>query len=392
LLFQILDNKQECRSVYVDGSIESQLYNNTLTHTWAPTTHFFGPGIEYAQIWCNGKTLNEVCPPEIKDKWAEINKRALAYINSLNHAKIDLNQICFYDLLPEQFLCEFYDLKNQICESVFEHYTRPANYDFMHDLLILLRKMESKNLNVQLENLDFSNIKVRQSMSKIKDTQNKIIYDPWVTSTGRLTTQTSSFPILTLNKDLRPALEPNNDLFIELDYNSAELRVLLGLLGQDQPEEDIHTWISTNIFSNKYERDQVKKKVFAWLYNPKAKNKKLNEYFDREKVHNLFYKNGKVITPYSRELTATPEKAVNYLVQSTASDLFLTSAIKISKMLEGKKSYIAFCIHDSLVIDFAKEDQPIIKSLIEKFSETKFDKFKTNFSVGKNFGALKRIA
>jgi len=391
LLFQALDNKKECRSVYIDGSIKDQPRAGTLTRTWAPTTHFFDTRVEYAQIWCDGKSLNEVCPPEIKARWTEINARAKAYINSLNNAQVDLKQVCIYDMLPEQFLCEFYDLKNQICASVFETCERPTNYDFMHDLLIFLKKMESKSLNVQIENLNFSDIKVRQSVSKIKNSENKIMYNPWATATGRLATRTNSFPILTLNKDLRSSLEPNNDLFVELDYNSAELRVLLGLLGQDQPEEDIHTWVSSNIFSDKYDRDQVKKKVFAWLYNPKARNKKLNQHFDREKVHNLFYKNGKVMTPYNRELEVVSEKAVNYLVQSTASDLFLTSAIKISKMLEGRKSYIAFCIHDSLVIDFAAEDRPIVKSLVEKFSETKFGKFKTNFSMGRNFGGLEKI-
>ena len=377
--------------MYIDGQIKHDFLEDKLTHTWMPSFHFFDLHIEYAHVWCGGLSLDEVCPLEIKDSWLQINKRAKAFIRSFEQAQINLDHVCFYDLVPEQFLLEYCSLKNEISKSVFENYEKPKNYDFLHDLSILLKKIESKKLNIKFDNLNFADSKVRRSISKIKNSSDNIIYNPWSTITGRLTTEKNSFPILTLNKELRSALSPNNDIYVELDYNSAELRVLLGLLKQDQPVEDIHAWIASNVFSDKYSRDQAKKKVFAWLYNPKATNKKLNHYFDRDKINDLFYKNDQVHTPYDRTIHVTPEKAVNYLIQSTASDLFLTSAIKISKMLEGRKSYVAFCIHDSLVIDFAKEDQPIIQKLINEFSKTKFGDFRTNFSAGKNFGALKKL-
>lgn len=391
MLFQALDNKSDCFSVYSEGVVAKNPTMSTLTHTWTPTLHYHNKRMEYAQIWCHGKSLENACPDELKKQWQQLNIKAKAYINSLNKAMVDLSQVCIYDLLPEHFLLDFYEAKNQICEHVFSTGTRPKNYEFMHDLLIMLKQIEQRELNIKMSNLEYSNNKVRQSISKISDAQRNIVYSPWVTATGRLSAGQNSFPILTLNKELRSALEPNNDLYIELDYNSAELRVLLGLLGQPQPEEDIHSWISENIFDNKYTREETKKKVFAWLYNPKAKNKKLNHFLDREKVHDIFYKDGQVHTPFDRELTCPSEKAVNYLVQSTASDLFLTSAIKINKMLQNKKSYVAFCIHDSLVIDFAKEDRELIRELVEEFSSTMYGTFKTNLSIGENFGVLKKV-
>ena len=69
---------------------------------------------------------------------------------------------------------------------------------------------------------------------------------------------------------------------------------------------------------------------------------------------------GYVNTPFGRRIKADESKAVNYLIQSTTSDLLLKSAIEISKKLKHKKSYVAFCIHDSLVIDFCKEDKHLI--------------------------------
>ena len=195
---------------------------------------------------------------------------------------------------------------------------------------------------------------------------------------------------MTLKKELRSVLKPQNDVFVEFDFNAAELRVLLGLLGQTQPQEDIHAWINENVFANKLTREATKKKTFSWLYNPKAKNKKLNGCFDREKLHKEYYTNGSVRTPFNREIPVEAEKAVSYLVQSTTSDMLLTSAMAVEKELKHKKSFVCFCIHDSIVVDLSYDDKDLIESLGEVFAKTKFGKLKTNLSIGKDFGNMKR--
>ena len=96
-------------------------------------------------------------------------------------------------------------------------------------------------------------------------------------------------------------------------------------------------------------------------------------------------------TLYNRKIKAPEEKAVNYLIQSTTSDMFITSAIKINKLLTDRKSFVSFCIHDSLVLDFSIEDRPMIEDLISSFSQTQFGKMRTNLSIGKNFGSMKKI-
>ena len=378
-------------TIYHEGELREKYDSSDLTHTWSSSSALGGVK-ECAYIWCGGKSLTEVCPKDLKEEWEVLNAKARAYFNSFVQARINLNHVCFYDLVPSSFLIRFYEMKNKISQAVFNEYDKPSNYKFLYYLTLFLKKIEKQQLNLRLESLNLSDEKVRNSINKIKSYPSNIVYDPWVTATGRLTTKKNSFPILTLNKELRAALHPVNDLFVELDYNAAELRVLFGLLGQPQPEGDIHSWISENIFDNKYDRNQTKKKVFSWLYNPNAKNKKLNGYLDRDMVYEKYYKDSQLMTPFDRVLEAPPEKAVNFLIQSTTSDLFLTSAMKVDKMLETKKSFIAFCIHDSLILDVTKEDKEMLESLIEQFSSTKFGKFKTNVSVGKNFGSMRKIS
>ena len=391
MLFQALDNKKECHAIFCDGDIYRYPNDLDLTHTWSYSPHITDNNIECAQIWCLGTSLDDICPEHLKTSWHTLSQKARAFITSFHEAKINLDDICFYDSVPKKFLLEYFSVKNKITDWVFNHHKKPKNYQFLYELTVLLDKIKKQKLNLRTENLDFIELSNRAIFNKIKHANNYIEYTPWVTATGRLTTTKNSFPILTLNKELRSIIVPRNDLFIELDYNSAELRTLFGLLGTPQPYGDIHSWVGKNIFNDKYTREQTKKRVFAWLYNPRAKNSKLSKHFNRDLALKKYYFNNTVTTPFDRTLKVQEDKALNYLIQSTASDLFLASMLETEKLLKNRKSFTSFCIHDSLVIDFAREDQPIINDLVKKFSNTKFGNFKTNLSIGKNFGAMKKI-
>jgi hypothetical protein len=390
LYFQVLDAKKECKSIFYEGKLADNLTTD-MTHTWSYSPHFKVPVPYFADVWSLGLSLDDACPEELKADWTEINLKAKCFLKTFQTSKINLDHNCLFDLLPESFLVDFYSLRNEITKHVFESYPKPKNYNFLNDLCEMIYAIARRELNVKFENLNLADDKTREAFGKIKDVGRSVEYTPWVSATGRLSTKPNSFPILNLNKQLRACLEPQNDLFVEMDYNAAELRVLFALLGQDQPLDDVHTWISKNIFLDKLTRDETKKKVFSWLYNPKARNKKLNGFLNRDEILNKYYIDGSVHTPYSRSIAVDEARAVNYTIQSTASDLFLTSAIKIDKMLKNKQSHVAFCVHDSLVLDMSHEDKECLDELISEFSKTKFGDFKTNISLGKNFGSMKRI-
>jgi len=348
--------------------------------------------IEYAQIYCGGKSLTEVCPDNLKARLDAVNKKGKVYLQTFYSSKINLEDVCFYDLVPEKYLLDFCQVKNEITQYVFNNYRKPNNYEFLKNLLLFLDKVEQREINLDLSSIDFKNTDAKSGVEKLKECSRNVVYNPWKTVTGRLTTEKNSFPILTLNKSLRHCVKPQNDFFLELDFNAAELRTLLGLLGEAQPEQDMHTWISESVFANKFDRDQTKKKVFAWLYNPKSQNKKLNQYLNREKVHQQYYINGEVHTPFGRDIAAPEEKAVNYLIQSTSSDMLLTSAMNTDKLLKGKKSFLSFCIHDSIVIDLAGEDRDMVELLQKEFAKTIFGDLKVNMSLGTDFGQMKKVS
>ena len=389
MLFQTLDSKRECYAIYSNGELYHYPNNLEMTETWDWTCHS-PDNIDIAQVWCHGKTLSEVCPEELKNKLDLLQSKGRAFFKSFQTSKVNMGDVCFYDLVPKNFLLDYCNMKNQISQHVFSNYQKPKNYDFLIDLMKMLDNISCHNLNFDHTRLSAMTPSEHKKALGCKDLKN-VFYNPWGSVTGRLTTKSNSFPILTLPRTLRPGLIPNNDLFVELDYNSAEMRTAFALLGMQQPENDIHEHLRSEVFNNKISRDDVKQKVFAWLYNPKANNKKLQKFLDKESILDKYYKLGTVHTPFDRSIEVEEAKALNYLVQSTTSDLFLNQAIKVFNMLKESDSHIAFCIHDSLVLDVSRSDRQLVSEIMSVFSQTPYGHFKTNVSFGKDFGNMRKI-
>ncbi len=194
-----------------------------------------------------------------------------------------------------------------------------------------------------------------------------------------------SLPILTMKKELRRVIKPHNDWFLSLDYNGAEVRTFLALCDQEQPEYDIHQWNIENVFENpEMFREDAKTLFFAWLYNPDAEPLNGN-YYDREKVLDKYYDGEYINTVFGRQIEVGAWKALNYIIQSTTSDLVLDRAIAIDKMLDGYKSCISHIVHDEIVIDFSDEERHLVADIKNTFAKNKLGNFKVNLHAGKNY-------
>jgi hypothetical protein len=389
LLFQALDEKEKCVGVYSEGKILKDLPEGG-THTWEYASFLKDLNVEYAKIYCEGKTLEQACPPELREDYDRIWKRLKAFYKSFITAKVSLNDHCFFDLVPEGFLKEYCVLKNKITQHVIDTCKKPDNYDNLVEITKLVTDIRQRKLNVDLSvlNNDLADPRTKDFYKKAMKTEPYIKYNPFGTKTGRLTTQKKSFPILTMDKKFRKVLKPNNSWFVEFDYNAAEVRVLLGLLGVEQPHIDIHDYNAYELFDGKLTREESKKRIFSWLYNPNAEDKELSKLYNRERIKEMFWDGKYVKTLFHRKIEADEYHSVNYIIQSTCSDMILDKAIAINDMLKGRKSKIAFIIHDSIVLDYADEDGDFINAIYWEFMSTPFGMFKTNVSGGRNFGEM----
>lgn len=381
MLVEPLDNKNECVGFYCEGQIVKEAPQFVESWNYHPA---FGTAGEYAYLYCRDD-INKFCPPIYKNDWAFVNERMKAYFRSFVHGKINLDHNCVFDLIPNEFLVKYYEVKTQIVSDVLSTIPKPSDYQYLVELSEVLWDIKSRPLNLHLELLED-----KKHTQKYKDLSPYIKYEIFGTKTGRLSTQSKSFPILQLDKSHRSIIHPTNDWFVELDYNGAEVRTFLALAGVAQPEIDIHQWNANHIYNGSKDREEAKVAFLAWLYG-ETKNEKAEEIYNKQKVLQKYWDGEKITTHYNMEIPADRKHAVNYLIQSTFAQLALRQMIKVFNFLKGRKSYIAFTVHDNIVIDLANEDKKDLKQIIDIYSNTDLGKFKVNLKAGSNYGELKKF-
>lgn len=393
MLFQALDSKKECAGIYLGGEFHFEdISVNHLTKTWSYAS-FLGDNeeIQYAKLYCGGLSLREACPSHLTARWERVENKLASFIKSFSTAHVSLDENCFFDLVPQRYLLEMCYLKSKICEHIFDTYEKPSDYKYKLELTKCLNEIKHQKLQINPKNLSLYRAKHRKFAQDLRNMNPYCKFKINGTKTGRLTTLSNSFPILTLNKEFRSVIEPRNDYFIELDYNAAELRTLLSLQGKSQPAGDIHKWNIQNVFRGLVTRDEAKKRIFAWLYNPESGDYLASRAYDRDSVVQKYFTEGQVTTFWDKVIPSEKRTALNYIIQSTCAENVLRQMIKVSNYLKDTKSFISFPVHDSIVIDFSIEDREMLPNIIEMFADTELGKFMTNISVGKNFGDLKKI-
>ena len=394
MIFQTLDDKSECVGVYLDGKLHFDTIPDNLTKTWKYTGSVTGPDIEYAWLLCGGKNLQDVCPPDLKDELTELQKTFKAYLTSFSIGKINMNDNCFFDLVPTSFLMEFCEMRNKITKHVFDSFSRPQNYDHIDRAYKLIHKIRYQKLNLNTDGCRhlMTTSSAREDIKTLLKTRKHYVdYNLFGTVTGRLTTRRDSNPILTMKSIYRSLVKPNNDWFVSFDYNGAEIRTFLSLSGHEQPQEDIHQWNMKNLYYNqKLTREEAKVRFFSSFYNPRDAT--LNgSVYNRDEVLERYFFTNRVETPFGRVINVEERKAFNYIIQSTTADLTIDRAIALDKALEGTKSTVAFIVHDEIVLDIHEDDKHMIPQLKETFQNNKMGNFLANVKAGKSYGELKRL-
>ena len=98
VLFQALDNKQECVGVYTDGRLVFDELPASITKTWTYSTFLSDHEVEYASIYCLGQEMGELCPEALKPQWSKASARMRACLRSFVTSGVSLDENCFFDL------------------------------------------------------------------------------------------------------------------------------------------------------------------------------------------------------------------------------------------------------------------------------------------------------
>jgi len=344
--------------------------NKELFRTWKHSVLLGNrQDVEYAYLCAPNGSMDSACPGFIQESWEKSKNKISSIIKSVNTAKCDLDNNCIYDFIPDNFLRDFLRNKEAITRHVFENCEKPEHYETLKRAHILTEELNARwnKFNGQLKRTN---------------------YNIFGTKTGRLSNAKAGIPILTLKKEHRHLLQPTNDLFVEFDFNAAELRTLLALSNKEQPKEDIHEWTAKQANTN---REVIKNRTFAWLYNPEASDSLLERLYDRNGIKSLYYDKTSVRTPFKRKIETDERRALNYIVQSTSSDVCVEQAFKLRNFFMESKTKICYLLHDSVILDCAKEDKEKILEAKKIFGNTRFGQYRVNISIGKNFGEMRKI-
>ena len=393
MLFQLLDLKTECVGYYADKKIIHSKNVPTEGETWEYSSRLPGELYDIGRIYAAGASLTDVCPQHLKEEWENIKATLKSCLKAFRTSRLSLDENCFYDVLPEYFLFKYLGAKNKITQHVLDTIPRPQNYNYMYDLIEMISDIRSRPLNVDIEPIKhfLSSVRGKNFHRILNRAEGVCDYNPWGTITGRLATNPNTFPILTMNKEFRACVKPQNEWLIELDFNAAELRILLALAGIEQPTIDLHDWSVKHVFNGELTREEAKTRTFAWLYSHRT-NSDLERLYNKNLVRNKYWDGCKIETDYGRIIDNVDEHhALNYIVQSSTIDMVHEQAYKVYKLLKEKKSYISFLIHDAVYIDLAEEDRYELLNLLDTFRHTRYDVFKVNVRAGTNLGEMKEL-
>jgi hypothetical protein len=214
-----------------------------------------------------------------------------------------------------------------------------------------------------------------------------------------------NFAALNKNNGQRAAIIPQNDVLFEFDYDSYHPRILAKQIGYEFNEASVHTHLGKMYFKTEEltpEQYQASKELtFKQLYGGVFEQYKDIPFFAKvkqytDKIFEDFNSLGYIELIGGRKLFAgdienvTPQKLLNYIIQSGETFYNVNSIKKVLEYLDTRKSNIILYTYDSILLDYSREDGKEVLKDIKNLLENEFG-FKVNASFGVNYNELKRL-
>jgi len=192
-------------------------------------------------------------------------------------------------------------------------------------------------------------------------------------STSRPTSNFNSvnFAAIPKTEEHRSSFKPQNDFFVEFDFDGYHLRLLAEQINYPLTEESAHKQLAKHYFGTEDITEeqyiQAKQINFQAIYGKIPEEhrdleifKKIQEYIDN--MWSSFNETGYVRNPqsgkhFTRELKEMhPAKLMNYMMQSLETSNNILILKDILRYLRDKKSFITLFTYDAILFDFNKED------------------------------------
>jgi len=239
----------------------------------------------------------------------------------------------------------------------------------------------------------------RDPLYNIKDNKVLTSYNLY-NATSRPTNSYNSinFAAIPHTERHRKTFRPQNDYFVEFDFDGYHLRLLSEQINYKLTSASAHKQLAELYFGKEEITDEEYTKAkqinFQAIYGKipeKHKDlkifKEIQEYIDD--MWKRFNDNGYVCNPqsgkhFTKELKDMhPVKLMNYMMQSLETSNNILILKEVLRYLKDKKTEIALFTYDAILFDFSKEDGKKTLEEIQKILE-KDGKYPVKFKFSKN--------
>jgi hypothetical protein len=224
-------------------------------------------------------------------------------------------------------------------------------------------------------------------------------YNPY-TTTGRPVNNFNGVNFVGLKHDNgeRDTFEPDNDFFVEMDYDGYHPR-LIGDIVDYQFTGNVHTTLAKIYFkSKKITPEQYKESktlTFKQIYGGIDKKNLHHPFFKKTQdfiniIWDEFNRKGEVkCGSYTISKKDHPgihsQKLFNYYIQATETETNIRKMKVVQDYLKDKQTRLVLYIYDAFVFDVAKSDG---KELLTDLQAILSEKFPVKIKTGKHYGAL----
>ena len=271
------------------------------------------------------------------------------------------------------------------------------NTYFDNKLLPTLYKLEKNALKFNSKFDDYFTTKCKKF--SIKEDHIYGWYNPY-TTTGRPVNNFNGINFVGLKHDNgeRDCFEPDNDFFVEMDYDGYHPRLIGDIVGS-RFHGNVHNELAQIYFKSKEITDEQYKEsktlTFRQIYGGIDKANLHHPFFRKTQqfidiIWEEFNRKGKITCGgYEIKKKDHPkihsQKLFNYYIQATETYTNIEKINEVQQYLGNKKTKLVLYIYDAFVFDFSKEDH---KQVLLDLHAILSDKFPVKLKTGEHYGAL----
>jgi hypothetical protein len=297
---------------------------------------------------------------------------------------IDILNNRFYNLKNINTVIPIYkhlEYCNKVADEIEQLWEKRDKINFNNYLLydkeaiLAYYSIERKGIKVSDDVCDIFDNRVKKHISN-----NKLYSDYFLnTTTGRPSNSFGSVNFAALEPEKRKTFIPENDMFVEYDYDAYHLRIIADLVEYKFPDESVHGYLAS-WYGVDY--DESKAITFRILYGGISDDiankvpffRKVKKFINEK--WELFNLDKCVYTYiYNRSITSNnlegmnANKVFNYLIQAHETELNIKTIIELQRYLLDKKTDLVLYGYDSFLFDFSKQDGEHILYNVKKILE-----------------------